>query len=139
MTTMLHPTTAFATRHHHPATTGAFVLLFWLLAAIAVTSAHVALGRSPIACAVVTLAIIVIAAFAYIRTVTRCCGVTHALGVGIAWLVLSIIVEIAVTTHLHHGWFSLLGSPDHPLLRNLHLFAWIFAPAFFAQRENEDR
>jgi len=59
--------------------------------------------------------------------------VTHALGVGIAWLVLSMVVEMVVATCLGHGCSSLLGSPARPLLRNVFLFAWIFAPAVFAR------
>jgi hypothetical protein len=69
--------------------------------------------------------------------VAREAGITHALGVGIAWLVLSIATEIALTTRVGHGWFTLLGSPDRPLLRNVLLFVWIFAPALFARRESE--
>ena len=111
--------------HQRPAVTATVVLLFWLIAAVLVVAAH---------SAVVTIVILFATAWAYMRFAGQC-GVTHALGVGIAWLVLSIAAEMALAERLGHGWFSLLGSPAHPLLRNLILFVWIFAPAFFAQGE----
>jgi len=125
-----------ASRQHHPATTAMLVLLFWLIAAVLVVAAHVEIdSRSPAAAAAVSIAALAATAYGYTRLAARNAGVTHALGVGIAWLVLSIGVEIALATRLGHGWFSLLGSPAHPLLRNVYLFVWIFAPAFFAERE----
>lgn len=112
--------------HQRPAVTAAVVFLFWLIAAVLVVAAH---------SAIVTIVILFATAWAYMRCFAGQCGVTHALGVGIAWLVLSIAAEMALAERLGHGWFSLLGSPAHPLLRNLMLFVWIFAPAFFAQSE----
>lgn len=100
--------------------TAGFVFLFWLVAAAMVTATQ--------AGEVVTIATLLVTAFAYTRLVARESGITHALGVGIAWLSLSICAEIAVHAHL-------LGSPDRPLLRNVILFAWVFAPALFARRE----
>jgi hypothetical protein len=120
---------------HRPAVTATVVVLFWLIAAVFVVFAHMIEPRSAAASALVTIGVLVATAFAYMRCFAGHCGVTHALGVGIAWLVLSIGVEIALATRLGHGWFSLLGSPSHPLLRNVILFVWIFAPSFFAQRE----
>ena len=76
-----------------------------------------------------TIVTIFVAACCYTRFCARNAGASHALGVGVAWLTLSIVTEIVTPTH------ALLGSPDHPLLRNLTLFAWIFAPACFARRE----
>ena len=73
----------------------------------------------------------ILAAFCYTRV--RACDTSHALGAGIAWLVLSIAAEIALTSRTGHGWFFLLGAPAHPLLRTLDLFAWIYAPALFAR------
>jgi hypothetical protein len=116
------------------------VLLFWLAAAILVVAAHIALDlRSTAASAAATIGALVLTAYCYARFVAREAGITHALGVGIAWLVLSIIVEILLTTRVGHGWFYLLGSPEQPLLRNIYLFVWIFAPALFARREPERR
>ena len=137
MTTMTQSvSTPFSIRQHRPLTTAALVVLFWIAAAILVITTHLEIDpRSPITGGVMVIIILIAAAFSYTRLVARTAGVNHALGVGIAWLTLSIATEIAFTTRLRHGWFTLLGSPDHPLLRNIFLFVWIFAPAFFARRE----
>lgn len=134
MSIMIQPLTPpFASRRHHPAMTAVFVVLFWLLAAALVMTAHMRIEpHSPAAGATAAFASLVVAAYCYTRLVAREAGISHALGVGITWLVLSITVEIALGTRLGHGWYSLLGSPGRPLLRNLYLFIWIFAPAFFA-------
>jgi hypothetical protein len=101
------------------------VFLFWLAAALLVAMAG----------AFVKIAAIVAVAFAYTRLCARCAGMPYALGVGIAWLVLTIAAELLMTAHLGRGWFGLLGSPERPLLRNIDLFVWIFAPALFARGE----
>lgn len=133
MTTM---TRSFAYRRHHPAATAALVVLFWMAAALLVIAVHVGIElRSPKASAVATIAALVVTSYAYSRFVARQGGVTHALGVGTAWLMLSIAAEIALTTRSGHGWFTLLGSPDQPVLRNVLLFAWVFTPVVFASRE----
>jgi hypothetical protein len=132
---MTHP---FANRRHHPATTAVLVLFFWMIAAALVIAAHVEIEpRSLKAGAVATIAVLVLTAYAYSRLAARQAGVTHALGVGIAWLALAIVTELALATQTGHGWFYLLGSPEKPLLRNIYLFVWIFAPALFARREPE--
>ncbi len=137
MTAMTQPIPQFACRHHHPATTATLVLLFWLVAAVLVVAAHVVIDPlSPGGGTVTAIGALFGTAYAYSRFVARQAGVTHALGVGIAWLVLSIVAEIALSTRLGHGWFALLGSPDRPLLRNVFLFAWIFSPAFYARHED---
>ena len=129
------PAARIAARHTLLAT-GLTALAFWIAAAIGVVAAHVELEpRSAILGAAATLAAIVLSAGAYMRLGARHAGTTHALGAGIAWLVLSIVAELLVATRLGHGWFALLGSPAHPLLRNVYLFAWIFAPALFAPRD----
>src|SRR5215212_3837161 len=116
------------------ATTMLLVLLFWLMAATLVAAAHVEIDRwSALGGAATTIAVLFLTACAYSRLVAPHAGVTHALGVGITWLSLSIVAEIALAQRLGHGWFTLLGSPDRPLLRNIFLFAWVFAPAFFAR------
>jgi hypothetical protein len=138
MATMTQPIPRFAFRRHHPLTTAALVILFWLAAAILVVTAHVALDMQSVAAsATATIGALLLAAFCYMRFVARESGITHALSVGIAWLVLSIIVELLLATRVGHGWFYLLGSPEQPLLRNIYLFVWIFAPALFARREPE--
>jgi len=125
MTTMTHPI----------GKTAITAMLFWTFAAGAIAVTHMELDRRwPAGAALTTIGTLLITAFAY----TRLAGhdsITHALGTGIAWLALAIITELLMATHLGHGWYSLLGSPDRPLLRNVFLFAWIFAPALFAKRE----
>lgn len=137
MTTMTQPIPRFACRHHHPLTTAALVVLFWLASAVLVIAAHMEL-RSTAACATVTVAVLLLAAYGYTRVVAQQSGVTHGMAVGIAWLVFSILAEIALTARVGHGWFYLLGSPEQPLLRNIDLFVWIFAPALFARGAGND-
>jgi len=118
----------------HALATPAFMALFWIAAAVLVVTARASLDRiSPIVSAAVTIAAIVAAAYAYTRLVAPRAGVTHALSVGITWLVLSIVTELTIAARIGHGWFTLIGAPDHPLLRNVYLFVWIFAPALFAR------
>ena len=93
---------------------------------------------SPAGAAAATIAAIVLAAYCYTRFCARHAGISHALGVGIAWLVLGITAELVMATHLHRGWYAVLGSPDRPLLRNVFFFVWIFSPALFARREDEE-
>ncbi|MCU1227250.1 MAG: hypothetical protein JWO97_134 [Acidobacteria bacterium] len=121
---------------HHPLTIAAFATLFWTAAAALVVAAHVDVDPfSPMAGAAATIGAIIVTAYCYTRLVAQNAGATHALSVGIAWLALSIVAEITMSTRLGHSWFSLIGSPDRPLLRNVFLFAWIFAPTLFARRE----
>ncbi|HWS71321.1 MAG TPA: hypothetical protein VN605_04375 [Thermoanaerobaculia bacterium] len=128
MTAMIsQPVARFAGSRRLPLTTAALALFFWIVAAVLVMAAG----------GLAAIAAIVVIAGAYMRFAARDRGTSHALGVGIAWLVLSITAEMTITSRLGHGWFSLLGPPAHPLLRNLSLFAWIFAPALFARRDEE--
>lgn len=123
---------------HHPLTTSALVVLFWIGAATLVAACHTKLdAHSLAACTVATIASIVVAAYAYTRLCARCAGVDHALAVGIAWLVLAIAAEVAISSRVGHAWYSLLGTPAHPLLRNVLLFVWVFAPALFARAQVE--
>ena len=112
------------------------VLLFWLLAALLVIGAHRAIEpySQPLAFAVAAAAILV-SAWACSRA-TRESGVSHALGVGTVWLILSVAAEMAITARWHRGWFTLLGTPERPLLRSVMLFVWIFAPVLFVRRED---
>jgi len=59
--------------------------------------------------------------------------IDHALLVGVIWLILGVIVEVATSAHVHHAWFELLGSPAHPAIRNVLLVTWVGAPALFAR------
>lgn len=136
MTSMAHPVASFADVRHHPVTTAVLVVLFWIAASVLVATSHGRLDAvSEAGSAVAAASSIVITACAYTRLCARCAGIDHALGVGLAWLVLAIVAEIAVSSRLGHGWYSLIGTPDRPLLRNVFLFVWIFAPALFARRE----
>lgn len=139
MTTMAHPAVSFADSRHHPLTTAVLVGLFWLAAAVLVGTAHAKIDPLSVSGgSVATIAAVFVCAYCYTRWCARHAGITHALSVGIAWLVLAIVTEIAMTTHLGRGWYDLIGTPDRPLLRNVFLFVWVFAPAFFAHREVEE-
>jgi len=137
MTTMTQQATSFADSHHHFATTAGLVTLFWLIAAAGAGAVHTAIDPlSASGGAVASIAVIVVCAWCYTRFCARWAGISHALGVGIAWLMFGIVAEMAVTTRLGHGWYAVLGTPARPLLRNIFLFVWIFAPAIFARRED---
>lgn len=136
MATMTQQAARFTETRHHLATTAALVTLLWLIAAAGVAASHAWLDSlSPSSGAVLTIAVIAGCAYCYMRFCAPQAGISHALGVGIAWLVLGIVTEIVMTTHLHQGWFGILGSPNRPLSRNIVLFVWIFAPVVFAKRE----
>lgn len=139
MAAMTQPAAPFAETHHGLATTAALVVLFWIAGACAVGAAQTHLQLvSPAVATVATISVILLAAYCYTRFCARQAGITHALGVGIAWLVLGITTELVMATRLAHGWYGVLGSPDRPLLRNVLFFVWIFAPAVFARREGDD-
>jgi len=139
MTTMTQPAVSFADSRHHPLTTAVLVGLFWLAAAALVATAHVEIDPLSVSGgSVAAIGAVFVCAFCYTRFCAYHAGTTHALGVGIAWLVLAIAAEFAMTTHLGRAWYDLIGTPDRPLLRNVFLFVWVFAPAFFAHREAED-
>jgi hypothetical protein len=139
MTTLTHENVSFADTRHHVLTTAALVSLFWIAAATVVATAHLKIDSLSVAGGSVTaIAAVFVSAWCYTRLCARQAGITHALGVGIAWLVLAMMTEIAVTTRLGHGWYDLIGTPDRPLLRNVLLFVWVFAPVCFAHREVEE-
>jgi len=101
-------------------------VLTWIVAAVAVTFvAHPA----------AKLAIIIAAAAIYMA---RRCTLHHALAVGATWLVLAVVVELAMSAHLHHAWSALLGDPAHPIMRMLLLISWVAAPALFARESAVD-
>jgi hypothetical protein len=135
MTAMTHPVARFADVRHHPAATVILIALFWLAAAVLVATAHLVLDpHTPAGGAAAAVVGVGGAAYCYMLFCARP-GVSHALGVGIVWLTLAMVTEIAVTMRLGRAWSALLGSPEQPLLRSLFLFLWIFAPAVFARRE----
>jgi hypothetical protein len=136
MATMTRQAVSVADSHHHFATKAALVTLFWIIAAVGVGAVHIEIdAQSSSGGAVATIAIIVISAWCYTRLCARCAGISHALGVGITWLLFGIVTEITVTARLGHGWYAILGTPDRPLLRNIFLFVWMFAPTVFAWRK----
>jgi hypothetical protein len=139
MTTMTHAAVSFADARHHPLTTALLVGLFWLAAATVAATAHARIdSRSVAGGSAVSIVSVFASACAYTRFCARQAGVTHALSVGIPWLVLAIVIEMAMTAHLGRGWYDLIGTPARPLLRNVFMFVWVFAPACFAHREVED-
>lgn len=139
MTTMTRPAVSVAGTRFAFAATAAFAALVWIIAALCVGGAHVAFDPLwPAFGAAVEIAVILLCAGGYMRFCAPRAGAGHALGVGIAWLTFGIITEIVVTMRLGHGWYAILGSPQRPLLRNVFLFVWIFAPALFARREELD-
>ena len=136
---MTHPAARFAETRHHAATTAGLVVFFWTAAAVVVTAAQTRLHSiSPPAATVATIAAIVLAAWCYTRFCAQYAGISHALGVGIAWLFLGIVTELVMATPAGHGWFGVFGSPDRPLMRNVIFFVWIFSPAIFARREDQE-
>jgi hypothetical protein len=137
MTTMTQRMAGFVRRDHHPARVALLVLFFWFIAAALVISVHAEIEPfSPMAGAALNITALLLVAYVYTRSAARQSGIAHALGVGSTWLLLSIAAEITITAHQRHAWFALLGSPERPLLRNVFLFAWVFAPALFARRES---
>lgn len=119
---------------HGPLTTGLQVTAFWLAGAILVATSHIELDRrSTSGTAAAALLSIALVSWAYTALCAPNAGASHAMAVGITWLTLAIVTEIAVTTRLGHAWYGLLGRPEHPFLRNLFLFAWIFTPVLFAR------
>ena len=136
MTTMTHPAARFADSRHHPLTIAILVGSFWLAAATLVGTMHAKIDPLSVpGGAAASIGAVFVCAYCYTRWCARHAGVTHALSVGIAWLVLAIAAEIAMTAHLGGGWYDLIGTPDRPLLRNVFMFVWVFAPAFFAHGE----
>jgi len=136
MTIVTPPAAPFASRRHHPAVTALLVVVFWMIAAALVIASRTFVEpRSPRGAAAAEVGALLVSAYAYSRFASRDGGLSHALGVGTAWLGLSILTEVVLTAEEHQGWFTLLGSPDRALFRNVMLFVWIFAPALFVRRE----
>lgn len=139
MTTMTRSDEPLAGNRRHAVTTAAFVGLFWTIAAVLVATAHLRLDRvSEWGSAAVEIGVLIGVAYCYMHFIARDATVDHALLVGIVWLLLTIVAELSVASYVHHGWFALLGTPARPVLRNVFLFVWIFAPAVFARHEAID-
>ena len=109
------------------------VIGFWIVAALLVIGVHLTMHHvSVIGCDVAKLTAIFVVSFVYMRFVAREATVDHGLIAGTTWLALSIVAELATSTHTGHGWFLLIGSPSS-LMRNVLMFAWIFVPSLFAR------
>ena len=104
-------------------------VLSWVAAALLVALVPYAAAK---------IAIIVVVAGAYMIFGARHATIHHALAVGATWLVLAVIVEVAASTHIHHAWFALLGTPAHPAVRVVLLVTWVAAPALFARESAVD-
>ncbi len=99
------------------------VVLFWAMAAALVLAVPYDAVKG---------GLIVIAAFAYMRTM-RGATIDHALLVGAAWVVLAIVAEVFQASRSGSGWFNLVGSPAHPNARVMLLIAWVGAPSLFVR------
>jgi len=135
MTTMTHAAAPFAETKHHPLSTVALVLLFWMIAALLIVGTHRIVDPiSSNAGVVLKLGAIVASGFAYMRLTARKATVDHALFVGLAWLLLDIISEIVASQAVGSGWFVLIGAPTSHV-RDLMLFTWVVSPAIYARYE----
>ena len=77
---------------HHFLATSILVVFFWIAAAGAVAAAEMKLGPvSPAGGTAIAIAAILLVAGCYTRLCAREAGISHALGVGIAWLILGIV------------------------------------------------
>ena len=139
MITMTERNASIDLTKRSPFATAVLVFLCWIGSAALVALAHAKLdSMSAGGSAVAVIGSIVIVAAIYMRLLTPQATVTHALGVGIAWLMLTIVADMIAASLAGYGWYPFLGSPDRPLLRNIALFVWIFGPAVFARNSSEE-
>lgn len=113
-------------------TTIALAAAGWMVAAALVLLIHRE-HLGVIATGTAALAAILIASGIYTKATARAGGVPHALGVGVLWLLLTIVAEITVTAITGRQWFLLCGDPAHALFRTVLMFAWVFGPSLFAR------
>lgn len=125
-----------ATLRDQATTAVAGSVVCWALAAGAVALLHRSLeARFPGSCVAVSVTVIVMMAFAYMRVAARDATIDQALLIGIAWGLLTIVAEIVDVTKFSPT-YPLLGSPAHEAFRDVMLIAWIGAPALFARRRS---
>jgi hypothetical protein len=109
------------------------IVVSWMLAAaLALASNYFLEPISPVLDGVVKVGVLVLAGFGYMR-VMRESTLEHALFVGSVWLTMAVVVEVFEASTTGHGWFDLLGSPAHPVIRTVLLIAWVGAPALFVK------
>ncbi len=114
--------------------TMARTLFFWVAAAVLVLFVHDMLETvSPAGCAILKMLAILGVAFAYMRMSGQALTVDAALLAGLIWAALAMAAEVVASAHGGRGWFVLLGSPAHKLVRDALLVAWIAGPALFAR------
>ena len=139
MTTIIRSTARIEEARHHPVTTALLVVVSWVVASTLVAAAHMRVEElSAPGGAMAVIASIVAVSYLYMRLCAPQATMSHALGVGIAWLLMAIGTEIAFATRLNHPWYEILGSPAHPLLRTVFLFVWIFSPALFVRTHDTE-
>jgi hypothetical protein len=111
-----------------------FAVLLWAAAAVLVLAANYEIEPiSPALDGAAKVGAIVLVAWAYVRLCAPHATLEHAVVVGVVWLVLAVVVEIFEASTTGHGWFDLIGSPAHPVIRAVLLIAWIGAPALFVR------
>jgi len=111
-----------------------FAVLLWVVAAVLVLAANYEIEPiSPALDAAAKVGAVVLVAWAYVRLCAPHATLEHALGVGSAWLVFAVVVEIFEASTTGRGWFDLIGSPAHPVIRAVLLIAWVGAPALFVR------
>jgi hypothetical protein len=119
--------------------TAVMVIVFWILAAALVVAVHRNIdGASRIGGRIACAAAVVAAAGAYVKLGASRATIDHALLVGVTWLVLAIVAEIASTSLAAHR-LDLLSRAAPPWFGDLMLFLWIAAPAFFVRHPSTSR
>ncbi len=118
----------------HATVTVAMLFLFWAIAVILVVATDRIVAPISLTMSVsLKVVAIIVTAYAYMRLAARNTSFDSALFGGAAWAILTIITELIATTNAGHGWFALMGSPQHGAQRELLLLAWIAAPALLAR------
>jgi len=109
------------------------IVVSWILAAALVLAANAWIEPfSPVLDGAAKVGALIAVGFVYMR-VMRQSTLEHALLVGSLWLTMAVVVEVFEASTTGRGWFDLLGSPAHPIIRTVLLIAWVGAPALFAR------
>lgn len=132
MTVMANETGTGNTRPFQALAAAANAVIFWLIAAVGAFALAKVPVASPTIATIAPLTAIVISAWARARLVSCETGAGFALATGFLWILLSIVAEAELTRRAVAP--ILLGPPDHPILRDIVVMAWIFGPALFVRR-----